>query len=321
MKDCCRGRRAAPALLVQVVLLSCLSASVFLVEHCTAARPTFVSRTPTARRSSAAALLIRGGSVAAPAAASDEDETTTMIPASWIVESQYKQQQNEQQQHKQQQQQQQHPREEAPQTSDMENPFQPPAITVSQMAMALRWTSALNRRLQVGSATQQTEERYLLQQQQQQQQQIMSHSNVDHLRGGGGEGAVMTTAAVSSPYRIPLTQQQQQQRPQNAKSDATIFHADEAPTREIRMEDFIRRVMDVLSPSSDKLATTKADDQQSLELALAMIYLDRACSVETPRGGGGGGHPTTTTTVMLLLLLLQYHRVPLRHPAPRTDWC
>jgi hypothetical protein len=141
-----------------------------------------------------------------------------------------------------------------------ENPFQPPSIDVPDMALALRWAAEVNRRLQVGTQSVAVEGK---------QQQHLLAPGIDHLRGGGG-GAVMTT------YRIPSTVKQQND------DVISIFHAQTPRSRargEARwgpdLETFLRRLVNVVlkSESSDP----------ELELTLAMIYLDRACSVETPR--------------------------------------
>jgi hypothetical protein len=196
-------------------------------------------------------LPLRGGSMAMGHA-----EMFNAVPASWLVAQPQKEKDNEYYHEKLEEY---LTIEEVTATPIEENHFQPASINTSEMALALRWTAEVNRQLQVGNlATIEGKQQKLL------------ASGLDHLRGGGG--AVMT-------YRIPMTGQQR------GDDDATIFHAQTPRSRwspgsarwGASLEEFLQRLFDVLRDDS----TTTVDPE--LELTLAMMYLDRACSVETSR--------------------------------------
>lgn len=249
-------------------VLAALLLSAAGVGYCTA-RPAFVSR-----RRLATALQVRGGSVVAP----EMPHSFDTVPASWVLEESQQEQeelpieannhadeiygyhQSEREQ-------------EADPQQVVENPFQPPSITVSEMALAIRWTAEVNRRLHVGTAD--SEQRLNLPHSEQQHFQCLS--NVDHLRGGAG---AVATAPVAS-HRIPLTRAAENP----ASFSETIFHAKALRSDHHRgaarwgpdLEQFLGRVVDVLTPPADE------PTDPGLERALAMIYLDRACSVETSR--------------------------------------
>ena len=156
-----------------------------------------------------------------------------------------------------------------------ERSFRTPSINISKMAQAIRWTSEMNRKLHAAA-----EERRLLVDPNYAFQQVPQFhaSNLEPLRGGGG-GGDCTTAA----YRIPLV----------GVEDPTvsIFHAPNSrganERHSLRWEsdfkEYLARLVEVLAPQSAKELQPSGAE---LELSLAMIYLDRATSLETPRAAG-----------------------------------
>lgn len=217
---------------VQLLLLS--------VGDCVG-RPSFVPK-----------LFRRGGSISV-----DDAAVFNTVPASWLVALPQKEEYTEYS----------HDQkvyatiEEITTASSLveENHFQPPSINISEMALALRWTSEINRRLEVGTQgiTEGRHQRFLT-------------PGVNLVRGGGG--AVMTTT-----YRILKTVEQQND------DDATIFHAKTPRLRSTGvarwgpcLEKFIQRLFDILQEDYHLI-------DPHLELTLAMMYLDRACSVEKVR--------------------------------------
>ena len=146
-----------------------------------------------------------------------------------------------------------------------------PNMEVEDMVMALRWTGEMNRRLQVNMKSK--------------RQDLIDHSYspreqraMDPLRGG-----------QSTPFRVASTNDA------DFSALLTIFHASKlrsSPegTSVLRgaarwgpdLDKFLAQLVQILQQDS----ATADTDSFSLELALAMIYMDRACSVETPRSNG-----------------------------------
>lgn len=176
-------------------------------------------------------------------------------------------------------------------TDDEDSVCRPPSIAADQMALALRWTAEVNRRLELGIITHQEVATTNKAGTPQQQLPLRTSSGggVDHLRGGGG----------STTFRIPSTKKahahhlyQLHQR----NEGATMFHAKSPWSRPTRatgaarwgpdLEKFLLRLMDVLrddKDDDDDGSTRTVVVDADLERTLAMIYLDRACSVESPR--------------------------------------
>jgi hypothetical protein len=184
----------------------------------------------------------------------------------------------------------------------LDNPFQPPQIKVSQMALALRWTAEVNRMLQLGTKTAarpvRVEERLL--------PTHCPSSILDPLRGGG-DIASTTTVTTQHVFRIPLKQQHLQESQQFAAS--SIFHAPSSRYNKSKtgvarwgpdLEQFLNRLVDVLNTDESEAAFSSST---LLELSLAMIYLDRACSVETVRDGGIAALPFCTPQTVHRLVL------------------
>ena len=162
-------------------------------------------------------------------------------------------------------------------------------IKIQELSLLLRWTSEMNRRLQAAA----TEDEYddddddvfssaIQQQQQQQHGDTASAVVTDPLRGG-----------ETSPYRIPTafvastrSNSNKGNKPGALSSDKfenlTIFHAKTPRTG--------RRGVARWGPDLDiylhKLAELLEVKEGSIEWVLALLYLDRACSVESPRSNG-----------------------------------
>lgn len=155
-----------------------------------------------------------------------------------------------------------------------EEPYQPPKILLKHMSMALRITSEWNRRLLHGVNRFRFWKRKMISsstQQEEQQQQQQHHHPVN----------VHPSRAWHPPIPDPLRIEE---------DELTLFHAkaprdasagtDGSERRGVarwgpELLPYLEHVVDLLGISSD-----------GVEIPLAMIYLDRACSVETPRSNG-----------------------------------
>ena len=162
-----------------------------------------------------------------------------------------------------------------------ERSFQTPSINISKMAQAIRWTSQMNRKLRAAAEGSRllVDTNYAFQQCPQ-----FQDSNLEPLRGGGGD----CTAAV---YRIPLFGVED--------SSASIFHTVNS-WRSNDFKQYLARVVEILAPKG-------ANEQQplaaELELSVAMMYLDRATSLETPRASGVPPCPFATPRTAQRLVL------------------
>jgi hypothetical protein len=156
----------------------------------------------------------------------------------------------------------------------------PPSIALDEMAMALRWTGELNRRMMIASASTKTAAK------DETSSSLMSllppsYSSSLLVDVRGGERA------------MPVEQQQQQQRQLSDNDDVsslTIFHAktlfqgnqEENPRRQGAfrwgpdLESYLEHLV-------DDVFELKDTETRSLALSLAMMYMDRATSVDTPR--------------------------------------
>lgn len=164
-------------------------------------------------------------------------------------------------------------------SNSLENIFQPPSIQRAQISLAMESTAEMNQRLELGVSSSGQEVEHLLQEHYpfEQEQQL---NNEDRPRG----------------YKIHM------HRPHTVRE--TIFHGkalgssqqginEYSPT----MEDFVGQLLDLLI--SIKGSNTHSDHE--LELSLAMIYLDRASSIETSRNVPRCPFVTPRTVHRLLL--------------------
>jgi hypothetical protein len=186
-----------------------------------------------------------------------------------------------------------------------------PTMSIDEMALALRWTGEINRQLRS------TASKY-------REHSVVSRipwvsapsSSPRHetLRGGGvswGDSnsiyGVSPFSVPSSSPRIPLSTPRD-----DGTAASTIFHA-KSPrihARQLRfgaarwgprLDTFLTHVLHILVPDEDA-------ESMSFVFALAMSYLDRASSCETPRTNGAVAVPYVTPrtvhrlTVTALLL-------------------
>jgi hypothetical protein len=151
-----------------------------------------------------------------------------------------------------------------------EEPFQPPKISLNHMAMALRLTGEWNRRLLEGVSRR-------LQFWKQHDEPTPTSRSLQP-RGGSHPVHVHPSRSWHPPIQVG------QEEPERL----TLFHA-KAPRPEKKSSKtpvrgaarwgpellpYLEHIVDLLGLE---------DSSDGVEIALAMIYLDRACSVETPR--------------------------------------
>eukprot|EP00429_Kryptoperidinium_foliaceum_P007839 CAMPEP_0176013942 /NCGR_PEP_ID=MMETSP0120_2-20121206/6566_1 /TAXON_ID=160619 /ORGANISM="Kryptoperidinium foliaceum, Strain CCMP 1326" /LENGTH=319 /DNA_ID=CAMNT_0017346865 /DNA_START=218 /DNA_END=1178 /DNA_ORIENTATION=+ len=171
-----------------------------------------------------------------------------------------------------------HP-EEPHQMMHPEEPYHPPKILLKHMEMALRLTSEWNRRLLNGvnrfkfwrrkQATASSEEEQAYQPPPQ-EQQLSNYGSIP--------------VNVHPSLRVPLTSGRKEE------DELTLFHAKapRAPSSEEK-EAALRGVArwgPQLLPYLEHIVELLDISPDGVEIPLAMIYLDRACSVETPRSNG-----------------------------------
>jgi hypothetical protein len=182
-----------------------------------------------------------------------------------------------------------------------EEVFHPPKIHLKHMAMALRLTSEWNRRLLNGI------KRVRLWGQKKQPQQQQQQKQQHHPQQGYGSHPV--NVHPSRSWHPPIREAQPEEE------ELTLFHA-KAPRGSSSSQKkqrrgvarwgpellpYLEHVVDLLGIHTDG----------AVEIPLAMIYLDRACSVETPRSNGVPPCPFCTPrtvhrlSVVALLLATQ----------------
>ena len=159
-------------------------------------------------------------------------------------------------------------------TAIVTEPYEPPKVQVKHMSMALRLTSEWNRRLLAGVNH---FKRFLGKRGGAQQKTIQHHGQ--HQQQSLPYGSEPVNVHPSRAWQPPI-----QDGPAMPREDLTLFHAktprdDSLKSKQRRgvarwgpeLEPFLEHVVEMLG-STD-----------GVEIPLAMIYLDRACSVETPR--------------------------------------
>lgn len=125
----------------------------------------------------------------------------------------------------------------------------PPRIRIQDMASALSWTAQLNDQLQVCSTA-----------------SLFRNDPLDHLRGGGAILAPLRPL----PYRIPLT------LPMPEMPHHSVWSMDRRIST-LDLSQFLRQVLTLFNePGRSSEDVTSGD---SLVRTLALLYLDRACSV------------------------------------------
>lgn len=145
--------------------------------------------------------------------------------------------------------------------------YVPPRVLLKHMSMALRVTSEWNRRLTNGVHS------FKFWQQEQ-----------NSFRGGGQQQHTPVNVHPSRPWQnpIPITLNRQE------KDELTLFHAKELrklSNGEQLMKGVARWGPELL-PYLEHIVDLMGISPGGVEIPLAMIYLDRACSVETSRSNG-----------------------------------
>jgi hypothetical protein len=154
-----------------------------------------------------------------------------------------------------------------------EEPFQPPKISLKHMAMALRLTGEWNRRLLEGVSRR-------LQFWKQHDEPTHTSRSLQQPRGGSHPVHVHPSRSWHPPIQVS------EEEPERL----TLFHA-KAPRSEKKYSKTPRfgaarwgpELLPYLEHIVDLLGL---EDSGGVEIALAMIYLDRACSMETLRTTG-----------------------------------
>jgi hypothetical protein len=153
-----------------------------------------------------------------------------------------------------------------------EEPFQLPKISLNHMAMALRLTGEWNRRLLEGVSRR-------LQFWKQNDEPTPTSRSLQQ-RGGSHPVHVHPSRAWHPPIQVA----------EEEPEPLTLFHA-KAPRPEKKSSKTprfgaARWGPDLLPYLEHIVDLLGLEDSDGVEIALAMIYLDRACSVETPRSTG-----------------------------------
>ena len=157
-----------------------------------------------------------------------------------------------------------------PQQQVVEEPFEPPKIHLKHMSMALRLTSEWNRRLLAGV------NRF----------KFWGKKEPVEVRGGSNYGSQPVNVHPSRSWQPPI---QDASNPDLLEPELTLFHAKTPREDDTQQQQQQRRgvarwgpeLLPYLEHVVDVLEVT-----DGVEIPLAMIYLDRACSVETPRSNG-----------------------------------
>jgi hypothetical protein len=172
-----------------------------------------------------------------------------------------------------------------------EEPYEPPKIMLKHMSMALRVTSEWNRRLLNGvnrfkfwKKTDSTDNNFQQTHQDQEGQQYPPHHS-----SSSTYGTLPVNVHPSRPWHTPI--------PPTLKTeeddDLTLFHAkaprgSSSPSEQGSSSETARRGIarwgpELLPYLELIVELLDISPDGGVEIPLAMIYLDRACSVETPR--------------------------------------
>jgi hypothetical protein len=204
------------------------------------------------------------------------------------------------------------------------DPFQPPSVDLHDMALALRWTSEVNRRLMAGASRANREQQLLVEGSC--CEDIRQTTARDPLRGGDGGTPTESWRLGTSPLSVGDGQRD---------STLTLFHAKSPRKRQtVRrigssrwgpdLDKYLQHLVELLeiAPEKDDVA---GQARFQLILTLAMVYLDRACSVETPRSNGSPPlpfcTPRTVHRLSLAALLVSVHAITKRSVEELLQQC
>jgi len=193
--------------------------------------------------------------------------------------------------------------------------FRVPKVELNHMALALRWTGELNRKLHAGTAAVDIPMVDLAHNYGSTPSSSSSYANPQHLWRGGSTTLRIRPSLGDGVDRYQISSSDSS----NSEASLTMFHAklprtkSSSPSNQHKqslqrrgaarwgpsLPDYLRSLCKVVNfPSSSS----------SLELALALtlIYLDRACSVETPRSNGFTPCPYCTPRTVHRLTLAAF---------------
>jgi len=176
-----------------------------------------------------------------------------------------------------------------------------PNIVIEDMAMALRWTAEMNRRLQNGIQKLRSVHRII---EPNEASSVSREPSRDPLRGG-----------QTTPYRIQAAAASSEAGDALDTESLTIFHA-ETPLLENNGisssrrgaarwgPDLVTYLHNLVSLLGEEEPGAEKDSISTrLELMLAMMYMDRACSVDTLRSDGSLPCPFCTPRTVHRLTL------------------
>jgi hypothetical protein len=169
--------------------------------------------------------------------------------------------------------------------------FQPPRINLEHMSLALRLTSEWNRRLLDGVLKRPT---FLHRNDEPESESEAGNNRQQVLQQRGGSNPVNVHAYRT--WHQPIAEVPEDEILMS-EQDLTFFHA-KSP-REQKKNKKPRcgvarwgpELFPYLEHVVDLLGVSNKAHSDGVEIPLAMIYLDRACSVETPRTTSGGVPP------------------------------
>lgn len=200
-------------------------------------------------------------------------------------------------------------------------------IDVSSISLALRLTCELNRRLQ--SSSRNIQAHALKRRHDSWQSSDISATSRVHFHGGhqgiqeapqpasshymeeeedqyhssGGYGEAMVNVHPSQTWNPPISRLSWQEQQQEGDSSLTVFHSKsprEGVSGVLRWGPDLEAFISSLFHQCFQISSLES---QSTLLTMAMIYLDRACSVETVRLTNDGGCPYLTPRTVHRLVL------------------
>jgi hypothetical protein len=182
-----------------------------------------------------------------------------------------------------------------------EEPFQPPKVHLKHVSMALRLTSEWNRRLSEGINKMKhwgRGRRFTAFHHEQQQQQQLEYQNRDYETYSDPYGDLPVNVHPSRAWHPPIPASRANT---GDDEELTVFHAKTPiPQKDVTNTDFkvTPRGVNHWGPDLQEMLQSVVSELQltdeGVEIPLAMIYLDRACSVETLRSNNVAACPFCT---------------------------
>ena len=178
-----------------------------------------------------------------------------------------------------------------------------PSMNLEHVSLSLRLTCEMNRRLLQGIRNYNSNV---------QTTTAAHHTKHPLLQRGGDDTGLVTpqhhpvNIHPSQSWQPPIRQSSNQEQQQEEET-LTMFHAKAPRTKKTQQRRGVARWGPELLPYLEYLVNNVLhvpQNQQSLTLALALMYLDRACSVETTRSNGAAKCPFVQPRTVHRLLLV-----------------